>query len=444
MRYEGKHVLVLGMARSGRAAVELLLGHGARVCAYDRTPEALEGLPATVERICSPTLPDFARFDRVVQSPGVRVEPSAVLVPEVDLAAEFLDAPLVGITGSNGKSTTTVLVGQMLAKSGFDTGVGGNLGTALCALVGRGHARIVAELSSFQLEHARAFHAGVAVLLNLAPDHLDRHGTLERYGAAKARLAELQTNKDALVVNRDDAWARAVAERAPARVFAFSTEERLASGAYLDGKDLVLAPEGRIVLRVPQDSLSDASRRPVANALAAALAAHLAGATPEAIRATLAEFEGLPHRVRDVCVRAQVRYVDDSKATNPAAAIASLLAQSAPIVWLAGGRNKGLAFGELADAARRARVRQLIVYGESAAELERALESACSVERVVTLAQAVARAAACARAGDVVLLAPACASFDQFTSFEERGRRFAELACALPDSEAHAVGGPGC
>ncbi len=437
-------MLVLGMARSGRAAVELLLRDGARVCAYDRTPQALEGLPASVETICAPTPPSFARFDTVVQSPGVRVDSSAKLVPEVDLAAEFLDAPLVGITGSNGKSTTTVLIGQMLAKSGFATGVGGNLGTPLCALVGRGHARIVAELSSFQLEHARAFHASVAVLLNLAPDHLDRHGTLERYGAAKARLAELQRAEDALVVNRDDAWARSVAEHAPARVFEFSTEQRLTNGAYLDGEELVLALEGRVVLRVPLDALSDASRRPVANALAAALAAQLAGAAPDAIRATLADFEGLPHRVRDVCARAGVRYVDDSKATNPAAAIASLLAQTAPIVWLAGGRNKGLAFGELADAARRARVRQALVYGESAAELERALGDACPVERVGTLAQAVTRAAACARTGDVVLLAPACASFDQFTSFEERGRRFAELACALPDADAHACGGAGC
>jgi UDP-N-acetylmuramoylalanine--D-glutamate ligase len=152
----------------------------------------------------------------------------------------------------------------------------------------------------------------------------------------------------------------------------------------------------------------------------------------------------LPHRVRDVCLRAGVRYVDDSKATNPAAAIASLLAQTAPIVWLAGGRNKGLEFGELADAARRARVRQALVYGESAAELELALTGACPVERVATLAQAVTRAAAHARAGDVVLLAPACASFDQFTSFEERGRCFAELACALPEAGAHACGGAGC
>jgi UDP-N-acetylmuramoylalanine--D-glutamate ligase len=444
MSYAGQNVLVLGLARSGRAAVELLLRAGARVCAYDRKPEALAGLPLAVEAFCAEAPPDFARFDKVIASPGVPVAASEKLVPEVDLAAEFLDAPLVGVTGSNGKSTTTVLIGQMLEASGFDTGVGGNLGTPLCALVDRGHTRIVAELSSFQLEHARRLRASVAVLLNLAPDHLDRHTSLAAYGAAKARLAELQREDDWLVVNRDDAWARAVGERSPAHVLGFSIEERLASGACLDGDSIVVARDGEIGLRVPLDELSAASRRPVANALAAALAARLAGATPEAIRATLARFEGLPHRLRDVCVRGGVRYVDDSKATNPAAAVASLLAQSAPIVWLAGGRNKGLAFDDLADAAVRARVRRVLVYGESAADLESALAGAVPVERVATLAEAMARATGCALPGDVVLLAPACASFDQFKSFEERGQRFAELARALPDARTHANGGAAC
>jgi UDP-N-acetylmuramoylalanine--D-glutamate ligase len=440
MKYAGRHVLVLGLARSGRAAVELLLRAGARVSAYDRDAAALRDLPAGVAARGGAAAPDFAAFDAVVASPGVPLAPHPKLVPEVDLAADFADAPLVGITGSNGKSTTTVLVGAMLAASGFDTGVGGNLGTPLCALVGQGHTRLVAELSSFQLEHAQRLRADVAVLLNLAPDHLDRHGSLAAYGAAKARLAELQRPDAWLVVNRDDPWARAAGRRGPARALEFSTEERLASGACLDGKDLVIVRDGDVALRVSQSALSAAARRPVANALAAALAASLAGASSDGIRTALETFEGLPHRVRDVHVRGGVRWIDDSKATNPAAAAASLLAQTSPVLWLAGGRNKGLAFDELAEVARRARVRCAILYGEAAGELERALAGAVPVERVKDLAQAVTRAAALARRGDVVLLAPACASFDQFTSFEERGQKFAEYARALPD----AAGGAAC
>jgi UDP-N-acetylmuramoylalanine--D-glutamate ligase len=436
MNYTGKNVLVLGVARSGRAAVELLVRDGARVSAYDRNLDALAELPPGVTAICADEPPSFAPFDAVIASPGVPVARDPKLVPEVDLAAQFLDAPLVGVTGSNGKSTTTVLIGEMLGASGLATGVGGNLGTPLCALVGRGYERVVAELSSFQLEHATKLRAHVAVLLNLAPDHLDRHGSLAAYGAAKARLAELQQADDWLVANRDDAWARGVARRAPAHVVEFSTEARLDTGACLDGKDLVLARDGALVLRLALDSLSAAARRPIANALAAAQAALLAGATPEGIRAALARFEGLPHRVRDVCTRAGVRYVDDSKATNPAAAVASLLAQTAPLVWLAGGRNKGLAFDELALAARRANVRRALLFGESAAALAAALEGACAVERFTTLEEVVARAAEIAKSGDVVLLAPACASFDQFKSFEERGQRFAALARALPETRA--------
>jgi UDP-N-acetylmuramoylalanine--D-glutamate ligase len=278
------------------------------------------------------------------------------------------------------------------------------------------------------------------VLLNLAPDHLDRHGSLESYGAAKARLAELQAADAWLVANRDDEWARTVAERAPARLAWFSATRRVETGAWLDGESLVVTRDGSERARLPVAEMSSAARRPIDNSLAAAAAADLAGARADAIRGVLTRFEGLPHRVRDVCVRAGVRYVDDSKATNPAAAVASLLSQTSRVVWLAGGRNKGLDFAPLADAAKRARVRIAFLFGESAKELERALKGACRLERVETLAEAVTYAAASARPGDVVLLAPACASFDQFKSFEDRGRQFAELARALPDG----AGGAGC
>ena len=432
MNQPGRNILVLGAARSGRAAVDLLLRAGARVTVYDRSPEALRGLPEGVFALSGAEAPSYDRFDAVVASPGVPAVPHPKLVPEVDLAAQYLDAKLCGVTGSNGKSTTTTLVGEMLQASGFATGVGGNIGTALCSLVGRGYAWVVAELSSFQLEHARALHTDVALLLNLAPDHLDRHGSLERYGQAKARLAELQREDAWLVSNRDDAWARSVAAAAHSRRAEFSTRERVDTGAYLDGESLVLARAGARRTRIPLAELSSAARRPVVNALAAAAAADLAGASQRAIRAVLARFEGLPHRVRDVCVRRGVRYVDDSKATNPAAAAASLLAQTAPLIWLAGGRNKGLPFDELAGIAGRARVRAAVLYGEAAGELEQALRGAVPVERVKDLAEAVARAAALAQPGDAVLLAPACASFDQFKSFEDRGERFAALARALP------------
>jgi UDP-N-acetylmuramoylalanine--D-glutamate ligase len=439
MSYSGRHVLVLGAARSGRAAVDLLLRAGARVAVYDRKAAALEGLPDSVERVSGDTVPDFARFDVVVASPGFPTSARENLLPEVDLAAQFLDAKLVGVTGSNGKSTTSTLIGEMLAASGFATGVGGNIGIALCALVDQGYDWVVAELSSFQLEHAHELHADVAVLLNLAPDHLDRHGTLERYGEAKARLAQLQADDAWLVANRDDAWARSVAGKVGANVAWFSTRERVDTGACLDGDSLVVRRDGQVRISIPVAELSNAARRPIDNSLAAAAAADLAGASADAIRSVLARFEGLPHRVRDVCVRAGVRYVDDSKATNPAAAVASLLSQTSRVVWLAGGRNKGLDFAPLADAARRARVRIAIVFGESAFDLERAVQSACRVERVATLGDAVTFAAASARPGDVVLLAPACASFDQFTSFEDRGRQFAELACALPGASEGAA-----
>ena len=437
MSYTGRRILVLGLGRSGRAAVDLLLREGARVAAHDRDPAAFGDLDPRVEPHPGEP-PDLDEFDLVVASPGVPVEPRDGLIPEVDLASRHLAAKLVGVTGTNGKSTVTRLVGAMLAESGIAVEAGGNLGTPLSALVGRSAAWIVAELSSFQLEHARELRAVVAVLLNLAADHLDRHGSLEAYGNAKARLAELQQPGDALVVNLDDSWARGVSERAPGRVYGFSAERALESGACLDGADLVVACAGRTLLRVPRAEIAPAARAPIANALAAATAALAAGATPQGVAGALAGFEGLPHRAALVCVRAGVRYVDDSKATNPSAAATSLHAQDAPVVWILGGRNKDLDFAPLAEAARAARA--AVVFGESAGELHGLLRGKTEVVRVGALEVAVREAARLARPGDTVLLAPACASFDQFRSYEERGERFAELARSLPDAEE----GTGC
>jgi UDP-N-acetylmuramoylalanine--D-glutamate ligase len=432
MTYEGQNVLVLGLGRSGVAAVRLLRRHGARVSAYDRDPARLGEIEPEVERLSGPTPPNFDAFDRVVTSPGFPAAPHPKLQPEIDVAAPHLKAPLIGITGTNGKSTTAVLIGEMLRRSGLAVPIGGNLGDPLCELVDTPADLLVAELSSFQLEHARVLHVQTGVLLNLAADHLDRHGTLEAYGAAKAKLATLQRQTDTLIVNLDDPWARRVGEGAIARTLGFSASP-LDHGAFLDGRDLVLIYDGKELVRLAQEKLSTACRAPVTNALASMLAASVAGATPEAIRAVLESFEGLPHRARLVSLRQRVRYVDDSKATNPTAAATSLASQPQGTIWIAGGRNKGLDFEPLAVAAGG--MRAAILFGEARRELAATLEDVIEIVEVESLEEAVKAAAERALPGGTVLLAPACSSFDQFSSFEERGRRFAELVRALPERD---------
>ncbi len=429
-----QRILVLGMGRSGRAAAALLRRGGADLCLYDRdasrVDEARISLGGELRVASGETPPDFDGFDRVVASPGLRLAPDPRLVPEVELAAEHLRAPLIGVTGTNGKSTTVVLIGEMLSASGMRAGVGGNLGTPLCELVQEPADWVVAELSSFQLEHARKLRVRIAVLLNLAPDHLDRHGDLATYAAAKAKLAELQQESDTLVANADDTWAQAVAERAPGRPLFFSTARQLEEGAWRDGDELVLGREGQDELRVPIDQLSRACRAHLPNALAAWLASAEAGAAAPAMLDVLRDFAGLPHRSEPVCTRSGVHYVNDSKATNPAAAAACVDAQHAPLWWLAGGRGKGADFTPLARV--NATVRTAFVFGEAAQELDAVLSSRMQVVRVESLDAALHQAARRAQPGDVVLLSPACASHDQFESFEARGERFSELARALP------------
>lgn len=434
MTYAGRPILVLGCGRSGRAAIDLLLHHGAAVTVYDRRPESLADLPDAIERITgTDQLPDYGRFDRVIVSPGIPVAAHPKLLAEVDLAAAHLSAPIIGVTGTNGKSTTTVLIGQILRRSGMAVPVGGNLGDPLCALVDVPAETLVAELSSFQLEWARELRVRIGVLLNLAPDHLERHGSLQAYAAAKANLTRLQRHGDTLVTNLDDVWARETARNGVGRTVGFSTRKPLDSGAFLEGKEIVLRDEGSEVIRISLDALSPACRAPIANTLAALLAAHAAGGSADAMHSATASFEGLPHRCERVCTRAGVHYIDDSKATNPAAAAVSLATIAGSAVWIVGGRNKGLDFAPLAQAT--AGVRCAVVFGESAGELSAVLEGVVPVRQVETLDEAVLAAAGEAQPGDSVLLAPACSSLDAFESFAERGRAFAERARALPEGE---------
>jgi len=384
-------VLVLGLARQGTAAADALERRGVRVVRADRKlgndddVALLDGVEAVVKTGGAPNDAPLvvAAIDR-----GIPIWSDA------EVAARVLPNPLVAVTGTNGKTTTTALLAQML-----DAPAAGNIGLALCALDGEvaPDRWIVAELSSFQLEHAHTLRPRIAVLLNLEPDHLDRHGSFEAYREAKLRVFARQQPEDVAIVPRGFADVPGAARRVE-----FAADDELPAEPLIPG----------------------AHNRE--NAAAATAAARAAGASDAAIADALRSFPGVPHRLELVLERGGVRYVNDSKATNVAAALRALAAYDAPLLLIAGGRGKGESFAPLAEAAA-GRVRRAFLIGETAAELARALASVAH-EVSGELATAVAAATAAAAPGDVVLLSPACASYDQFRDFEQRGDEFRRLA----------------
>jgi UDP-N-acetylmuramoylalanine--D-glutamate ligase len=431
---DGARVLVLGLGITGRSAAAFCAARGASVLAADERADVATDLPPGVEFAVGRAFPDPAEFDLVVPSPGVPAaryrERARRVWGDVELAARALAVPLVAVTGTNGKSTTALLTAAMLRAAGLRARAAGNVGTPALDLVGVGLDVAVLEVSSFQLETTEAFRPTVAVLLNVAPDHLDRHGSLEAYIAAKSRIFAHQGSDDVAIVNDADPGALRAAAGARARRWSFSSEAPVSRGAWLDAGAACLRLESG-----PPQRLSLAGSRLLGahnreNVLAALLAATAVGAQPEKAARALATFEGLPHRTQLVATRRGVRFVDDSKATNPAAALRALASFEAPLVWIGGGRAKGLDLSGLADAVGR-RARAAILLGEAAPVLERDLAGLLEVRRVESIEEAVRAAAAFAREGDVVLLAPGCSSLDQFGSFEERGERFARAVAAL-------------
>ena len=436
-------VLVLGFRRTGQAVAATLAARGVRVRAADARPAtALEvgEAPAGVELRLGEDGPQLlVGVELGVPSPGVPraapVRAAAVRrgIPvwsEIELAFRLLACPLVAITGTNGKSTTTTLVGLALERAGRRTFVGGNLGTPLIAAVDRAPEIAVAEVSSFQLEWVERLRPRVGCLLNLTPDHLDRHAGFAEYRAAKARLFAAQEARDFAVVNRDDAEAWRAVAGVRARLVSFGAGT-VACGAF--------AGEGFVALRLP-DAPEEryglgrtrlAGRHNVENILAAVTVARLAGAPPAAVQAAIDDMEPLPHRLTRIAERDGVAWYDDSKATNVGAAAKSLDSFAGPVVLLAGGVDKGGGYDALAAAAA-GKVRRALVFGEAAEAIGAALAAvAVPVERVPTLEQAVARAAAVSAAGDTVLLAPACASFDMFADYAARGHAFRAAVEAL-------------
>ena len=430
--------LIVGLGSSGAAAATLLARQGWRVTVNDRAAASELGdrpaqLPAGVETAFGGhperLLDDLSL---VVVSPGVPWELPLLaqarrrgveVIAELELAYRSLaDTPLLAVTGSNGKTTVTALLGAILDEAGWSVGVGGNIGhpASLLALEG-GFDALVWEVSSFQLEGCTTLRPRVGVLLNLSPDHLDRHASLADYLAAKARLFARQQGDDVAVLNADDGAIAGLA--VPARAEFFSLRDHSAAACLASGHLLL---DGRPLL--PRSHLPLLGEHNVANALAAALAAARAGVPRPAIATALERFTGLPHRHTVVAEVGGVRFVDDSKGTNIGATAAGLAGYRPGTVHLSlGGLGKGQDFAPLAQAVA-GRAAAVYLIGEAAEEIARAIGGRVPVEQCGTLAEAVRRAAAAARTGDTVLLSPACASFDQFRDYAHRGDEFARLA----------------
>jgi UDP-N-acetylmuramoylalanine--D-glutamate ligase len=439
----GKHVLVIGLARTGVATARFCAEHGATVTASDAHAESELGAEVLGLReegikleLGGSAESSLLKQDLVIPSPGVPADAPLLqsarakgitIWSEIELADRFLDGRLIAITGSNGKTTTTSLVHHILRTAGFSTMVAGNIGTPLISRVALSSADTitVAELSSFQLELVETFHPDIAVLLNLTPDHLDRHKTMEAYTAAKARIFEKQTESDFAVLNADDPAAVALAPKRP-QVYWFSRKQRVLQGAYLRGEEIVFrtSKQEEVLLRREEISLPGAHN--LENVLAAVTAARLEGAAVAAVAEAVRTFPGVEHRLEFVAEIGGVRYYNDSKATNVDATLKALEAFPGRILVILGGKDKGSDYSVLQSALRERVVLALLI-GSATEKIEQQIAGSVATERAGTMERAIEIASQAARRGDVVLLAPACASFDQFENFEHRGRVFKEL-----------------
>lgn len=442
MKLEGLNVVMVGMARSGLAAVEFLASRGARVTATDSSPlEKLGDSGATLERLKVPFVQQrsdlFHHPDLVVVSPGVPASAPDLelarsrnipVIGEVELAVRFLRGPVAAITGSNGKTTTTALLGHLLDTAGIPAQVGGNIGIPPTAMVAtsREDRWNVLELSSFQLATTSTLHARSAAILNISENHLDWHGSMDAYRAAKGKVLSHQTPGDLAVLKLEDPASLAYADSTPARVAWFSLSRATPGGAWMADNELVL--NDRSLMKASDVPLP--GRHNLENVLAAALLAQEAGASLEAIAEGVRSFKAVEHRLEFVRLRHGVLYYNDSKATTPAATLKSIEALAGPLWIILGGKDKGLDFAALRSPLT-GRTRAILLVGQDAPKIAAQLSGVAPMEHVGTIDAAVRFAAGRAEAGDVVLLAPACTSWDQFKNFEERGTLFKAIVREL-------------
>jgi UDP-N-acetylmuramoylalanine--D-glutamate ligase len=450
VNYEDKKVLIIGIARSGIAAARVLASLGAEVTIADQksAQELHDGIGALRDwpiKINTGGYPPITQsnFDLVITSPGVpmtakpltqAVKNGIPVWSEIELAASLTEGQIIAITGTNGKTTTTALVGQLFTDAGKDVVVGGNIGVPLIQEIPGTTIEhtIVAEVSSFQLEWVHSFKPRVAIITNITPDHLDRHGSMENYINTKAGIFAKQSGDDWTILNYSNDTVRKLADRCKGKVVFFSHQDQLREGIFVK--------DGWIVARLNQEeqqicqinALKIPGLHNLENALAAVGAGLALGLSKEQICLTLTTFTGVEHRLEPVGEVKGVMYINDSKATNPEAVIKALEAFNQPLILIAGGSTKGSDFSQLAQVIK-ARVKHLVVLGETAREITQAVENIgfTSIYCVSSLEKAIQKSAELALPGEIVLLSPACASYDMFKNYEERGEVFKKLVLQL-------------
>ena len=447
----GRKVLVIGAARSGIASARFLAKRGATVALNDRKPisewrQEARDLKTEGVGLVEGEPPSWLldQIDLVVISPGVPAKAipiryadrrGAEVIGEIELASRFLRGRIVAITGSNGKTTTTSLIGEMLRDAGLPTQVGGNIGQALISMIdsSRDDGWNVVEVSSFQLETIVDFHPAVAAVLNVTPNHMDRYETLMDYAAAKHNIFRNQQPGDVAILNADDEIVSSWRDGLRAHAVPFSVRQELEEGLFLRGRELVSRTRDGERVLMTRDEMQLRGMHNIENVLAALAAGLACGAAPESLRETVRRFRPVEHRLEDVGEINGVRFINDSKATSVDASVKALEAFAGDVgkvILILGGRGKQAPYAPLAGLIK-ACVRRMILIGEDAATIEAELGDVAPFEHASDMRDAIAKSFAAAQPGDVVLLAPACASFDMFDSFEHRGKVFKEEVQSL-------------
>ena len=441
-------MLVVGMARSGMAASQFLFKRGAQVKVSDRRSadllereiRILEPLGISVET-GEHCLKSFLAATLIIVSPGVPLQIPELqeaknagieVISELELAFRFLKGKIIAITGTNGKTTTTTLVGEILNSTSFPVQVGGNIGTALTSLVESSTADTltVVEVSSFQLEAAPTFRPDVGVILNVTPDHLDRHGSFQDYVRSKLNILKNQSASDFAVLNLEDPSLSGLERSIRGRVYWFSNRREVDNGTGFNEEQLVFKRQGRSEVIVPRKDVLLRGSHNLENIAAAVTASRLAGASASSINEVIARFKGVEHRLELVAEIEGVQFYNDSKATNVDAAIKALLAFDSGLVLILGGRDKGGDYTILRPLVRQ-RVKTVVLMGEASGKIQSQLEGIVPMQRVASMQEAVTTAFKMSQKGDTVLLAPACASFDMFQNYEDRGHAFKEAVNSL-------------